>query len=113
MFNVTGNNVSLTRGDSATLHVDLMNADGTAYEPLAGDVLTLTIKKDANTSTAILTLTADSDCTFHFAPSDTDALSYGSYKYDIQLTTGEDVYTPIVATFTITEEVTWSASEQS
>ena len=111
MFTVSGNNISLTRGDSASLHVDLTQGDA-PYEPQAGDVLTLTVKDDPNDAEAILTLTADSDCTFHFAPSDTDGLAFGSYKYDIQLETGEDVYTPIVATFSLTEEVTWSASEQ-
>lgn len=111
MFKVNGTNISLTRGDSATLHVDLTQG-GAPYEPQEGDVLTLTVKKDAKDAEALLTITADSECTFHFAPSDTDGLAFGGYKYDIQLTTGEEVYTPIVATFTITEEVTWSESTQ-
>ena len=112
MFKVNGTNISLTRGDSATLHVDLTQG-GAPYEMQVGDVLTMTVKKDPNDAEAVLTLTADSDCTFHFAPEDTEGLAFGGYKYDIQLTTGEDVYTPIVATFNITEEVTWSESPQS
>ena len=108
MFNVTGTNVSITRGDSATLHVDLTNADGTAYTPLSGDSVVLTVKEDANETDALLTLTADSDMTFHFLPTDTDGMAYGSYKYDIQLTTGSNGYTVIpVATFTVMDEITW------
>ena len=110
MFHVHGNSIQLTRGDSATLTVNLTNADGTPYELVAGDVLEFTAKKDASDPEAAISLTA-SDGTFTFAPSDTDGLEFGAYRYDIQLTHGSEVYTPIVSTFTLTEEVTWSASE--
>ena len=109
MFYVSGTNIKITRGDNATLCVDLKDMDGTPYEREEGDALVLTVKSDPNESSALLTLEADSGCTFHFLPSDTDGFEFGSYKYDIQLTTAQDeVYTVIpVSTFQVMEEVTW------
>ena len=75
-----------------------------------GDTLTLTVKRDANDSEAVLQLEAV-DGVFIFAPSATDGLAFGKYRYDIQLETAAgEVYTPIVSDFKLTEEVTWSAS---
>lgn len=112
MFKVTSTNVALTRGDSATLCANLMNADGSAYELQDGDTLVLTVKDDASISEHIFQLTADGEGVFTFLPSTTEGMAFGSYKYDIQLTTSDgDVYTVIpVSTFTVMEEVTWSAS---
>jgi len=109
MFHVHNNCIQLTRGDSATLTVNLTNADGTPYEMAAGDVLELTVKKDANDPEAAISLTA-SDSTFAFLPETTEGMAFGAYRYDIQLTHGSEVYTPVVSTFTLTEEVTWSES---
>ncbi|MBQ9621207.1 MAG: hypothetical protein IJR41_04650 [Atopobiaceae bacterium] len=92
--------------------MDLKNLDGTQYEREEGDQLVLTVKRDANTEEALIQLSADADCTFYFTPSATDGMDYGTYKYDIQLTTAQgEVYTVIpVSTFVVMEEVTWSAN---
>lgn len=112
MLYVSGTNVKLTRGDSAELCVDLKNLDGTPYTLTENDALVLTIKVDANVSEALLELEADENGSFTFIPSDTEDMAYGTYKYDIQLTTPQgEVYTVIpVSTFTILEEVTWTAN---
>lgn len=110
MFDIKYQTISLTRGDSATLTVELVKANGKPYELQEGDELTLTVKKDANDAEAVIQLSAV-DGVFTFAPSATDGLAFGKYRYDIQLETeAGEVYTPIVSDFNLTEEVTWSAS---
>ena len=113
MFSINGTNISLTRGDSATLSVDLTTQDGEAYELEAGDSLVLTVKRAATDESIVFQLTADSQGTFTFLPSTTESAKFGNYRYDIQLTTSAgEVYTVIpVSGFTLLEEVTWAAAE--
>ena len=111
MFNVSNTNISITRGDSATLCVELKDQTRQPYELQEGDELLLTVKVDANQSEHVLQLPADQAGTFTFLPESTAGLSFRTYKYDIQLTTSAgEVYTVIpVSAFTVMEEVTWSA----
>lgn len=109
MFDIKYQTISLTRGDSAQLTVELAKADGTPYELQPGDVLTLTAKRDANDSEAVLQLTAV-DGVFTFTPETTAGIPFGTYRYDVQLETAAgEVYTPIVSDFKLTEEVTWTS----
>lgn len=109
MFYVSGTNISLTRGDSATLSVDLKTQDGEAYALDEGDTLVLTVKRSPNDEEIVLQLYADGEGVFTFLPSATEGLAFGNYRYDIQLTTSAgEVYTVIpVSGFTLLEEVTW------
>lgn len=102
MFQVNGYNVKLTRGDNATLAVAL---DG--YETQEGDVLTLSAKSSVSATEYLFQLEAAGDV-FTFLPETTAGLPFGSYVYDIQLTTSAgEVYTVIpVSAFVILEEVT-------
>ena len=110
MFDINYQTISLTRGDSAQLTVNLTDVDGTPYELHEGDTLTLTVKKSATDSTAVLSIMAAGNV-FTFLPATTAGKPFGTYRYDIQLETAAgEVYTPIVSDFNLTEEVTWSAS---
>lgn len=102
MFFLNGTNIKITRGDSASLSVAL---DG--YEMQDGDTLTLSVKVDPSKTEYLLQLTAQ-DMAFTFLPETTAGLSFGAYRYDIQLTTsGGAVYTVIpVSSFTVMEEIT-------
>ena len=77
-------------------------------------MLTLTIKKSTTDSAALVSKDADAESVFTFAPTDTEGLAFGEYKYDVQLTTAQDeVYTVIpVSKFVLLEEVTWTAPSQ-
>ena len=110
MFHVNGTNIKLTRGDSATLSVAL---DG--YTMQDGDALTLSCKVDPSKDDYLFQLTADATQTFAFEPQTTAGLDFGAYRYDIQLTTsGGEVYTVIpVSSFTVMEEVTCPAQDES
>lgn len=100
--------IELTRGDSAYLKVNVTKDDGEAYEFQNGDSLTLSLKKSTKDEEALMTKTAIASDTFHIKPKDTSGLSFGKYKYDVQLTTADgDVFTVIPpSTFKIAEEVT-------
>ena len=101
-------NIWLTRGDSCQIAVPLTKADGTAYEMQDGDTLKLSIKRFTSDAAALVEKTMDETGTFVFEPADTKGLRFGTYRYDVQLTTAAgEVFTVVKPhTFTIDEEVT-------
>ena len=111
MFKIKGQSVSITRGDSAKITVDLKDEmTKETYTLKPEDELVFTVKKDYRDNAPVFQLESDGNGMFTILPSTTSALDFGRYDYDVQLTTSEgDVYTVIVSDFTITEEVTWSA----
>ena len=103
------NKVELTRGDTARLSVTVTNdIDDTEYNIQNDDVLTLSIKKKVKDDEALVSKTITGHNVFHIEPKDTSYLPFGTYKYDVQLTTADgDVYTVITPSdFKIAEEVT-------
>lgn len=101
--------IKLTRGDTARLTVDIDNdIDGNKYIIQEKDILTMTIKKSISDTIPVLQKISKGLNVFHIEPLDTSKLDFGSYKYDIQLTTSDgDVYTVIgPSTFTLLKEVT-------
>ena len=109
MLKVSNGVVTLTRGDTARLSVDLTGQDGTAYEMAAGDTLVLTVKRSAADADALISKELKGSSAFVLDPSDTSGLAYGRYRYDVQLTTaGGDVCTVCgPSAFVVGEEVTW------
>ena len=105
MFNVSNNNISLTRGDTVILNLDIQN-----YELQDSDDVVLTVKKNVNTPTIILQKKLDfENMRFVIKPDDTSKIPYGTYKYDVQITTSEgNVYTIITPhDFILDGEITW------
>lgn len=109
MLKVSNGVVTLTRGDTARLSVDLTGEDGTAYEMAAGDTLALTVKRSTADADALISKESKGSSAFVLDPSDTSGLAYGRYRYDVQLTTaGGDVCTVCgPSAFVVGEEVTW------
>lgn len=113
MATINGTNISMTKGDTEYIHVEIKNlSDGTEYVPQEGDTIRFAVKKNYSDAepliykeipinTMILTI----------EPQDTKDLqaggSAGRYKYDIQLTQANgDVHTVIPrSSLTILEEV--------
>lgn len=105
MFRIDDENViTLTRGDTCAFDVEIKTDSGATYTPQEGDVVTFTVKKDTKTSDIIIQKTGS---TVVLNPADTHSLKYGSYLYDVTLTTqSQAVYTIITPTeFIIAEEV--------
>ena len=109
MFKINSNNcIFLTRGDSATLNINVCNADGTAYTPTGTVKLYFSVKKSVNDTEYVLQKSiTDLSESISIAPSDTTSLDCGKYTYDVELHDGEKVYTIIPPTpFALGTEVT-------
>ena len=74
----------------------------------SGDILYFTVKKTAKDSDFLFQKSVTGSNSIHIRPEDTADLSFGKYKYDVQLTTATgDVYTVIEpSTFEVMEEIT-------
>ena len=106
MLEVMNNSVTLVRGDSGTLKVDIAYSDGKQYVLQDGDVLKFTMRKKVESEEIVLQKTLEEDI-LHIVPNDTVNLEFGVYVYDIVLLmyTG-DVFTIIPASnFKISQEV--------
>lgn len=107
MFRIDDSNViTLTRGDTCAFDVEIKTDSGQTYTPQEGDVITFTVKKDTKTADVIIQKIGT---TIVLNPIDTKNLKYGSYLYDVTLTTASQaVYTIITPTeFIIAEEINW------
>lgn len=103
------NNITLTRGDSASISVTLKNPDGTDYNLQSGDELLFTVKYNCITEDIIIQKDISTDTIINLIPSDTKDLLYGEYFYDVQLTRANgDVNTVIPPRdFIVAKEVTF------
>lgn len=102
--------IRLTRGDTARFTVSITNdVTNDVYEIQEGDTLTMSVKKSINDEYPILQKKVIGTNAFYIEPTDTQSFSFGTYKYDVQLTTaGGDVYTVIEpSSFEIMKEVTF------
>ena len=111
MLNIDSNGgIHLTRGDTARLQIYIENeADEEEYQITDNDVLRFTVRRSADDPVPAFRKTVKGSSTFHIEPKDTKRLSFGSYVYDVELTTPEDdVYTVIgPCSFEIMKEVTF------
>ena len=106
MFSVdSNNNITLTRGDSASLCVDLYDTNGDQYILKEGDYIVFSMAADYDTAAILKKISASPSITL--APADTQELAVGAYLYDIAIRTSSgDVYTPIgVSKFIITSNI--------
>lgn len=107
MLKTIGTNIELTRGDTAELSLDVKKNDGTAYD-FSSDTVVFTVKTNTVTSEIMFQKTFSSG-EIKINPEDTSNMKYGTYKYDVQITTaGGDVYTVIPPSdFIVAQEVTF------
>lgn len=109
MLYIDDKTIKLTRGDTARLTVPIVNlANNGEYTMESGDILYFTVKKTAKDSDFLFQKLVTGSNSIHIKPEDTANLSFGKYKYDVQLTTATgDVYTVIEpSTFEVMEEIT-------
>ena len=102
------NTIRITRGDSLTVNVSLVDQDGFPYEPVEGDEVLFTVKKSAKASEILIQKNIDiNTLVLDLVEADTENLAFGNYVYEIEcITTTNDHYTVIKnAPFIITEEL--------
>lgn len=107
MLYINGTTIKLTRGDTAYLSVPIKR-DGEDYTMQPTDTLAFSVKRYTTDDEYLIHKEVKGDNLFHIEPQDTADLPFGSYKYDVQLTTASgDVFTVIdVSTFEVLQEVT-------
>lgn len=94
MFEIKNNVIKITRGDSASLHVELMKPDGLEYVMSEGDTLTMTVRKVIGS--AVLMQIVSETNEIYISPADSKKLSVGSCVYDIELKVlAGDVFTVV------------------
>lgn len=107
MFRVVNNNITLIRGDSATISLSIQNADGSEYTILPTDSVTMMVRQTP-TSEVVISKTLDNGV-LNITPADTSNLPFGSYVYDIQIVHADgwtDTIIP-VHRFDVLQEVTY------
>jgi len=105
----TNNNITLTRGDSASISVALKNPDGTDYTLQSGDSLLFTVKHNCITENIVIQKDISEDGIINLIPTDTNTLLYGVYFYDVQLTRANGSVNTVIPPrdFIIDKEVTF------
>lgn len=100
MFIIDKNHkIKLTKGDTATMFVEVFDLDKEPYEIQPTDVITLTIRKGA-TKPVALSKVADSDHYITINSDDTANMDAGLYVYQVELRSeGDYVYTIIPTSF--------------
>lgn len=103
----TTHKIILTKGDNAEIQVHIQDTNGADRGVYADDVLTLTVRKSADSAYAAITKTAV-DGVFSLVPEDTKSLAVGTYVYDVELITFTGKHYTIVpeSSFIIKEEIT-------
>jgi hypothetical protein len=113
MLNIIGTNITLTRGDSANLTVEIKDSDGTQIPLVTGDTIYFTVKSSPSTTTKLLqkVITAFTGglANIEILPADTSQMMFGKYYYDIQYSRADGYVRTIVApsNFTVAPEVTY------
>lgn len=108
MYSVKGYTITLTRGDTLSLGVTILEKDDTPYVPQPGDVIRFAMKKDYSDESPLLTKIIPNDTLIlTLNPGDTKLLPFGKYVYDIQLTNGSGEVDTFIAkaNLILTEEV--------
>lgn len=108
MLNVSGSDIQLTRGDNGYFNIEIRLEDGSTYQRQDGDKLIFTVKRSYNSDFEYIEKEIEG-LALILTPQDTNELDYGTYWYDIELTTADNATYTVVgpARFIMREEVTF------
>ena len=107
MFKIANKTITITRGDTGVFTLDI-NAGGQSYD-YSNDQVLFTVKRNVNTSEIIFQKTVEYGQSVVIEPECTSSLSYGTYTYDVQVTTQNGVVNTVITPhpFIVAPEVTW------
>lgn len=103
MLNIDGNNIHLTRGDSATLSLEVTDQEGNPYTPQEGDEFIFSVKNNELVVPYELTKKFNSDLDIFISSEESLNFNFGAYLYDIKLVNNGIVDTFIVGNLIIEE----------
>lgn len=108
MVQISGTTITMTRGDTARISVNITDSEGEIYIPGEGDKIRFAAKQNyTDASTLILIDVPIDSLVFTINPEDTKGLAFGTYVYDIELTKEDGTVDTFItkAKLKITEEV--------
>ena len=112
MVDVKGTTITITRGDSAVIEVQIIDMNGQQYTPVEGDSIRFAVKKNYTDSEPLLVKNIPiATMNLILSPEDTKNLESGpirgKYKYDIELTRSDGMVDTFIprADFIVLEEV--------
>ena len=108
MLTCQNNTITMTRGDTAVLKLDIIDEQGIPYDVTDSDVVLFTLKRSVLDKAVVFQKSmADGKIIIH--PQDTASLDYGQYVYDVELTQGSGFVATVIppSRFVVAEEVTW------
>lgn len=112
MLKIRGYNISLTRGDSAYITVQIVQHDGSRYLIQGNDKVRIQVRSKPNTGKLLfeakMYFNQDKDLVWYIKPEDTNNIPAGKYVYDAQVELANgDIFTFIpMSTFEVADEVT-------
>ena len=104
MFKIQGTNITLTRGDSFSTQVNILNNNGTPYVPQEGEKVIFAVKRTAYDRRPVLKKEINlTNMTLELFPEDTQRLDFGDYHYDIRIIRNNGVVDTFItdSTFTV------------
>ena len=109
MIKIEGTQITMTRGDTLELQLDITCSDGTPYVPEEGDSIRFALKRSYFDEECLILKQIPMDTLkLRLESNETKALERpNTYVYDIQLTTADGTVDTFIAnaSFTLTEEV--------
>ena len=93
MFTINGNDIYISQGDSAELHVTIVDAAGENYTPADDDMLILEVREQDSQNVAFRAFSAQSPIVI--SAKDTNRLS-GKYDYRVVLRCADGVETTVL-----------------
>lgn len=95
MISVSGDTITMTRGDTETLTVTVLDSDGESYTLGEDEYIELCIKASVDDDTALVVkTTTDGDITFD--RDDTWSMDVGKYVYNIRVEDGSTSFHTII-----------------
>lgn len=94
---INGTSIGLTRGDTLSITLTILDTDGETYTPAAGDRIRFKMKRDYCDAETLIEKQIDtSGMVLQIDPADTSPLDFGEYVYDVQLTTASGVVDTVI-----------------
>lgn len=88
MLKVSRNKISLTRGDTAYLKLDITDENGDSYELSDGDTIYFRIAEYGTSGRLLLEKTVNTESlTLELKPEDTCGLEFRTYRYEVEVVT--------------------------
>lgn len=112
MLKLSGTKISLTKGDSAYITINICKEDGSPYILQEGDEVSIQVRHKPNGGellfNGVITDVSEDKFVWYIRPEDTNDAEIKVYYWDAQIKTIEgDVYTFIpMTTLRLTDEVT-------